>query len=247
MTTSGQTIIEMNRTTLVAASLRKLGVLALGQVPSTEETTNATEALNNLVAEFQTLGMPLWAQKQTTIPMVASQGQYVIGVGMAVNTPFPLKVLQAWIVQNAGGSKQELWANAIEQFNRLPTQQMDTGTPSQYMYQPRINYGELNLWPLPDSTTVSNSVLYIEYMAPFEGFVGALDTPYFPREWNNALIYGTAALLASEYGTPLNDRGMLQKEADMHKDLALDFGLENASLMFQPMENWDRASARSWR
>jgi hypothetical protein len=39
---------------------------------------------------------------------------------------------------------------------------------------------------------------------------------------------------------PLNDRGMYQKEAEMHKELALDFGLENASIMFSPNEDWAR-------
>lgn len=80
-------------------------------------------------------------------------------------------------------------------------------------------------------------------MAPFEGFISAADTPYFPREWNNALIYGVADLLAPEYGVPLNDRGMFRKEAEAHREMALDFGLENTSFTIQPAENWTNASA----
>ena len=150
MTTSGTTIIEMSRDTIVAAALRKIGALALGQAASATETTNASEALNNLVFEFQTLGMPLWARKKYTIPMVAGQFQYLIGVGQANNTPFPLKVLEAWTVPTAGGSIQELWPNAIDVYNRLPTG-TTTGIPSQFMYQPRINVGEFNVWPAPDA------------------------------------------------------------------------------------------------
>lgn len=238
MTTSGQTIIEMNRDSICNAALRKIGAIPLGQVGSAVEITNGTEALNNLVAEFQTLGMPLWARKTYVVPLVAGQIQYIIGVGQAVNTPFPLKVLQAWTVANTGGGVQELWPNAIDVYNRLPRGTGVQGIPSQYMYQPRINQGEFNIWPAPDATTVSTRTLTISYMAPFEGFVNAADTPYFPREWNNALIYGVADLLAAEYGVPLNDRGMLKKEAETHRETALDFGLENASLTFQPSENW---------
>jgi hypothetical protein len=95
MTTSGSTIIEMNTSTIIAAALRKLGALALGQTPASAETTNGTEALNNLVAEFQTLGMPLWSQKTYSPTLVAGQSLYLICVGQAVNTPFPLKILQA--------------------------------------------------------------------------------------------------------------------------------------------------------
>jgi hypothetical protein len=172
--------------------------------------------------------------------MVAGQQQYVLGVGQVVDIPFPLKILQAWTVPNGGGGKQELWPNAIDVFNRLPTTNA-TGTPSQFVYQPFINFGWLNLWPIPDATTVANRTLTISYMSPFEIFSGSTDTPYFPREWNNALIYGLVDLLAPEYGVPLNDRGMYKKEAETHLNTALDFGLEHASLRFMPLESYSHA------
>lgn len=243
MTTSGQTIIEMNRDSICAAALRKIGAIALGQTPSATEVTNASEALNNLVAEFQTLGMPLWARKDSTVTMTASVSSYTIGVGQTVNIPFPLKILQAWTVATSGGAIQELWPNPIDTFNRLPTANA-TGTPSQYNYQPFINYGVLRIWPQPDATTVADRTLHISYMYPFEGFTAAANTPYFPREWNNALIYGLTDLLAPEYGVPLNDRGMFKKEAKDHLETALDFGMENASLTFSPQESYYNANSR---
>lgn len=243
MTTSGQTIIEMNRDSLCAAALRKIGAIALDQTPSATEVTNASEALNNLVAEYQTLGMPLWARKNSVVTMVAGTSSYTIGVGQTVNIPFPLKILQAWTVASAGGSIQEIWPNAIDVFNRLPTANA-SGIPSQYNYQPFINYGTLRLWPSPDTTTVANRVLHISYMYPFEGFTSSSDTPYFPREWNNALVYGLTDLLAPEYGVPLNDRGMFKKEAKDHLEIALDFGMENASITFAPLENYSNANSR---
>ena len=130
MTTSGTTVIEMSRDSICAAALRKIGAIALGQTASTTEITNASEALNNLTAEFQTLGMPLWARKDSSITMTATS-TYTIGVGQTTNIPFPLKILQAWTVPTAGGSVQELWPNAIDVFNRLPTSGA-TGIPSQY-------------------------------------------------------------------------------------------------------------------
>lgn len=243
MTTSGQTIIEMNRDSICGAALRKIGAISLGQTPNATEITNASEALNNLIAEFQTMGMPLWARLDYVVPMVSNQTSYTIGDGQVVDTPFPLKILQAWTVVSTGGSIQEMWPNAIDVFNRLPTGG-SSGIPSQYNYQPFINYGVLRVWPAPDATTVSTRALHISYMAPFEGFTAANQTPYFPREWNNALIYGLTDLLAPEYGIPPSDRILFKKEAKDHLDTALDFGLENASLTFSPRENYIHANAR---
>ena len=242
MTTSGQTIIEMNRDSICNAAGRKIGAIALGQTLSSTELTNATEALNNLVAELQTKGMPLWSRKQSLVPMTTTSS-YTIGVGLTVNMPFPLKILQAWTIPTSGGAVQELWPNPIDNFNRLPSNG-SSGTPNQYTYQPFINYGVFRIWPTPDATTVSNRSLYISYLAPFEGFVSAGDTPYFPREWNNTLIYGLSDLLAPEYGVPLNDRGMFKKEYQEHLEVALDFGLENASIYFKPTENYSHGNSR---
>ncbi len=238
MTTSGVTTTQLTRNTTIAAAMRKFGALAQGQTASTEELANGTEALNNLVAEFQTMGMPLWSKLQSTITMVASQETYTIGVGQTINQAFPLKVLQAWTEPIAGGGRQPLVEQAVYDFNLLPLGSTASGTPSQYMYQPFINYGKLHLWPVPDAAAVATRYLKIIYMAPFEDFVAAGDTPYFPKEWNNALVYGLANLLAPEYGVPLNDRGMLRKEAEHHLEIALDFGLENASIYLQPEQRW---------
>lgn len=220
---------------IIAAALRKVGALSLGQVPSTEEYTYGRQALNNLVAQFQTMGMPVWSKKTTVVPMVAGQTSYTIGIGQTNNFAFPLKILEAWTEPiTTGGGRQPLVPLALYDFNLLPLTTANTGTPSQYTYQPKINLGVLSLWVTPDASCVATRTLSIHYQAPFEVFASSADTPYFPREWNNALIYGTAELLAPEYGLPLNDRSQLEKLAFRHLTTALDFGLEEASITFAP-------------
>lgn len=238
MTTSGTTILEMSRDEIIFAALRKLGVMAQGQTPTTEEYTTGAEALNNLVAQFQTMGMPLWAKKSTVVPMVASQESYTIGVGQANNFAFPLKILQAWTEPTVGGGKQPLIELGIYDYNILPVNTIANGTPSQFTYQPYINYGVLKLWPTPDATCVASRTLTISYQSPFEVFSASTDTPYFPREWNNALIYGLADLLTGEYGLPLNDRSQIAQNAKKHLDIAIDFGLEEAPITFAPEPHW---------
>ena len=234
MATSGITTTELNRDSIIKGAMRKIAALSKGQVPDTEDLSNASEALNNLVAEYMTLGMPLWAETFANIPMVGGVNLYTLGVGQQINMAFPLRILQAWTTLTDGGSKQELNETALYDYSLLPTATLTSGVPSQYTYHPKINYGTFRIWPTPDSVTASQRTLTIRYNAPFDTFVAGTDTPYFPREWNNALVYGLAALLAPEYGVPLNDRGMLMKEAEAHKQTALDAGTEWASLFFQP-------------
>lgn len=231
MTTSNQTIFEISRDTIIKAALRKLGRLSRGQTPDAQQLADGQEALNAIVAEFTTLGMPLWARTDFTLPLVAGQNTYTLGVGQAVNTPFPLKVHEIVLRSNTGGVTN-MFSVARDDFNILSTQSI--GTPVNYTYQPFINYGVLKVWPTPDTSVISNYTCVITYQKPFQGFTSGTETPDFPQEWQNALIYALAVSLAPEYQIPLLDRQVLQKEADGHLATALSAGVEEASFYFQP-------------
>lgn len=231
MATSNDTTYELTRDQIISAAMRKCGRLAKGQSPDATDLANAQIALNSLIAELQTLGMPLWARKNLTITLVAGNRLYTIGEGQAIDTPFPLKIYGAWIETINGGAMRELEAIAYKDFRNLNTE--TTGTPLLYSYQPQINKGTISLWPIPTSTDVSTYSLQITYQSPFQGFTSASETPDFPQEWQNALIYNLAVLLAPEYGVPLDDRKELKQEAKMHLDAAIEGSGEDSSIYFQ--------------
>ncbi len=64
--------------------------------------------------------------------------------------------------------------------------------------------------------------------------VSGTDTLDFPQWWHEAVIYGLASRLAPEYGIPLQDRSMYQKEAEYFLQEALSFGTEEGSLYLAP-------------
>lgn len=232
MTTSGQTILELSRDDIISAALRKAQVLAKGQTPDAEDLTNASQALNNLVAEFRTLGMPLWARRQQNLTLVAGTSSYTIGVGQSTNTPYPLKLHQVILRDNTSESQIDVDILSVYDFNLLPQQTAGTGEPVNVTYQPFVNSGVLRVWPTPDTVTAATKTLILVYTRPFEYFTAGTDTPDFPEEWKNALIYNLALLLADEYGTPLNDKSWLEKQAQKHLTTALDAGTEDGSLFF---------------
>jgi hypothetical protein len=226
MTTSNQTIYQLTRDTIIAAAMRKIGALAKGQSPDAEDLTNGAEALNSLMVEYQTLGLPLWKRTEYTLPLVIGTASYTIGVSQTINTPFPIK-MDSIVMRETSGAPRILIATPRSEFNLLNTE--TTGKPVNFTYQPFINYGVLKVWPSPDAA----DNLELTYHIAAEGFTAAGETPDFPQEWRNALVYGLAVALAPEYGVPLNDRQHLAKEHEKHLQTALDFGYENASIYIQ--------------
>lgn len=234
MATSGVTTYQQTRNQIIAAALRKIGVLAQGQTPTTEDYNNGAEALNMLIAEFRALGMPLWKRTQYSFSPTLSTSSYNIGSGYTLNTAYPLKMLEAWRQDSSTSSRIPMDIIANANFNLLPSN--SSGTPIQLTYQPKNNYGVLKLWPTPDSGATS-ATIYLVYQAPFEYFSASTETMDFPEEWYNALVYGLAVRMAPEWGVPLNDRQLLMKESEMFLQRVLSFGEEDGSLFFQPARN----------
>lgn len=234
MSTSGSTTFTTSRDGIIKAAMRKCAVLAKGQTPDTEDYTNGTEALNALVAEFMTLGMQMWKRIQYTFTPVAGTSLYQIGLGKTFNVAFPQKIHQAFIQDVSSNSRIPLNVISYQNYYLLP-RTGSSGLPVQLMYQAFRNYGELNLWPTPDSGTASTKQITILYQTPIEYFSSSSDEMDFPLEWYNALVYGLASLLAPEFSVPLNDRGLLAKEAEKHLETAISFGTEDASYFVQPV------------
>jgi hypothetical protein len=229
MSTSGTTTWKLQRDAIITAALRKLAVLSGGTPASTQQITDASEALNAMIKGFQTDGMPIWALKSYTFTVIKGQPDYQIGNGQALNTPVPLKIIQAWR-SDSNTSNVPMNIYTDEDYNVLPLA-FSSGTPINLYYQPQSYLGTINLWPKPaDSTTQ----ITIRYQRPFEDMNASTDDLDFPPYWTEALIYGLADRLAPEYGVPLQDRQVITQQAERFHQTALLFGMEEGSIFFEP-------------
>lgn len=224
MPTSANTSYESNRDNLVKAAMRKCGVLAEGETPSTEAYTNCTQALNNIVVRFATLGMPLWKRIELPVSLVLSTKDYTISNA--------LKVAQVVLKDNTGGTQYELINKSRYDYNRLPTN--STGNPVHWTFNPNLENGTLSIWPAPDAGAVASKTIVVVYQKEFDGFVSSTDTPDFPSYWTDAIIYELAVNISPEYGVPLQDRQQLKMEAKAYLDQAQGYGDEETSLFIQP-------------
>lgn len=233
MSTSGSTLFQLTTNQIIEAALRKLGVLAKGQSADAEDLAKGLEALNVLWGRMITIGMPLWKRTTITFPIVAGTANYNIGVGQTINTPFPLKIQQAVLEDLISKVSLEMNIYSLYEYYSL-NPAYSSGQPVSLFYTPKINTGEIILWPTPDATAAAQKVVRIVYQAPFDDFVNSTDTPDFPKEWNQAIVYELAVALAPEYGIPLEERNTLKAEAKQYKEDALSFGTDEASIFVQP-------------
>jgi hypothetical protein len=229
MTTSNTFTVQYTRDQLLTAAMRKLGVLADGQTPSANNYSDGTMCLNMAVSMYRALGMTLWTRAYYPFSTTEGTSSYNIGTGQVFGTPYPLKVLQLYRDQD--GTRIDMDIEADYNFNQLPVS--SSGVPIKATYQPKNNYGVLQLWPTPDSSA-SSSTFTLVYQKPFQYFISSTDTADFPEEWYTPLVYQTAVLWAPEWGVPLPDREKLDRELQLYLNTVLSMGGEDSSMFIQP-------------
>lgn len=222
------------RDDIIKRALRILGVLAQGETPTADQTTEAAIALNGLVKAWQADGMPLWAIKTYSMSLSTGKKEYKIGETQTlpdIAIPKPLKVLQAWYHNNTSNVDVPLRIVTQQQYNMLGNKET-IGMPIQLWYQPKTDFGTLTVYEVPNQYTEDNITLSFVYQAPFKDFDSSTDIPDFPQEWYDAITYGLACRLAPEYGVAGNDRKTLFQEMTLIRQDALNFGLEEGSIYF---------------
>lgn len=79
MAVTGTNTFTVTRNELIASSLRTLGVIGLGETPTSEDYTNCSQALNIMIKSWAKKGWPLWTVQTLEIPMIDGVREYPIG------------------------------------------------------------------------------------------------------------------------------------------------------------------------
>lgn len=242
----------IGRDDIIKRALRIIGAIGQGETPQTQAVTEAAQALNELIKEWNADGLQL--HKYYEYELTAPSGSFNIGLGSnAIDTYAPTKILSAYRRTGTGVNRIDvpLTLYTRHDWEAIPNK-YQTGTPIALYYRtPRMvpaqtgnKYaGQINLWPVPDSTftTTNSGKIVITYMAPLMDFDTSTDYPDIPQHYFNALVWGLADQLAYEYGLGPVEKSQIGKKAEKHKTIAMAFDQEEGSLFIYPdFEGYDR-------
>lgn len=227
MALSGVTTYQLTGSQIINAALRKLAVLSKGQVADADDLSIGLEALNLLLPSYQTHGMQLWKRTDLLVPLVSGQDTYILAQPIK-----PATIDQAYLEDINSGGRVPIEVISHFNYTRLPN--TSSGMPVQITYQPLNTTGVIKVWPKPDNSAVLNKNLYIISEEEIQVLTDVAQTIDFPREWQLAVVYGLAVLLAPEFSIPLADRQKLEQESEKILQRTLENTGENASLYLQP-------------
>jgi len=221
----------MSRDDLIAAALRLTGRFGAGVTIPADDISNCAQALNLLVKELVTEGMPLWCLQNVSVPLIAGQATY--NLSTLTGQTLPQRILDGYLTLIASNSDVQFAPKSRFDYDSLgfKTQQ---GQPNQCFYDPQLSTGTLTMYPVPDQTGVY--VYHAIIQRQLQDFNLSTDNPDFPQEAFRLLKWCLADEVALEYETPEGQRREINQKAVGLKEKFFSYQQEYASVTFTPSE-----------
>lgn len=230
---------SITRDQIIMTALRKLGVVEPADTSSTIDAnvvTNCAQALNLMVKQWMTEGIKLWTVTEQTLTLVADRTVYTVGPsGCDLTADKPLRLIQAVLRNNSLTPDIDIPLQILskQEYNTLGSK-YSTGVANSIYLNPGLTTSTVKVFLTPNTTTATNYTIIMTVQRGLYDITASGDTPDFPNEWMNALVWGLADQLAIEYGLPVNHRQEIAVRAEKYRNLLMDWDVENESVFFQP-------------
>lgn len=203
----------MTALTIISASMRLIGALGSGQTPSTEETTDGLEALQNLLADWSSDELLMFATRTASVTMVLGQASY------AIPGARPVKILSADLVYASVNTPVEVCG--ADRWAAIPDKDL-TGPQSKYVY---CDYAYPTPAILVASVPSATAVMRLYCTVDLATVAASGSTFDMPEGYARAVIFNLAVDRYGEFPragglNPTVAKGAIESKAELRKMLA---------------------------
>ncbi len=133
---------------MIGRSMRRAGILAAGETPHADETSDVLAVLNGILEQWSIDGLTVYARREIVFTGTGA-GSYTIGPAGDVVADRPDMIDAAFY--RLGNSDAPIDIIGDDTFSRIGRKQQK-GAPSKLRYWPTMPEGRVDLWPTPDSS-----------------------------------------------------------------------------------------------
>lgn len=219
---------------LIERSLRLIGVLSTGEMPSADEASDALETLQDLLDGWQAESLQVFTVVRQLLdsrglPFTLTPGQqvYTLGAGGNFNFPRPTRLDRAGLISTSNPAQPlelPLEMLTMEQWQAVPVKNIQSTIPQKLWNDKNFPLMNLSFWCVP--SVAQQIALYIwQPLATFPD-LNVTDVE-LPPAYARALRFNLAVDLAAEYGGTADPAAvaLVAQKADEAKNLLKSFNL----------------------
>lgn len=204
----------MTPSDLITRALRLITVLAEGEVPTAQQSSDAFDSVNALIDQWASERLELYQVTNTIFTITPNVQTYLVGTGQAVNVVRPVFIDHVNFINSSSSPPLELQLNPLtdDAWSKVPVKLLTSPFPTSWYYNATYPNGTLMLWPIPTATTLTGSV-YSPVAVP--EFTSLTQTVTFPPAYRRMIVTNLAVELMPEYGiNPGSVQGLIQQAAE---------------------------------
>lgn len=189
---------------LLSAGLRKLGVLASGEVATANELSDAMMAFNNLLDSLSNERLIIYSVVQETFSLIAGQQTYTFGTGGNFNSARPQKIERAYVRAYGTNPVAEIKVEVLNeaQYADLVVKTVTSSLPIGLYNDDSNPLTNISFWPVP---SVNLTAVLWSWKAL--GTYATLTSPVtLPPGYLRMLVHNLAVELAPDYGLVAPDQ-----------------------------------------
>lgn len=184
---------------IITRSLKDIGALAAGEVPTADEAQDAFDMLNDMCAQWSNENMMVFYKTEIIFPVVQNQVQYTIGPGGQIGASFTGSISGTTLTVSGGG----ILSGAIAIGQTLSGTGVTAGTTIVgYTTGAGGNVNELGTYTVSKSQTVASTTISAYYERPLtieSAFVRVSTTSNGVPIYGGGLDYPVAVFSLEEY------------------------------------------------
>lgn len=192
---------------IITASLRKLGVIASGETPGSEDLQDGLSALQGLIDSWSAIDLLSYVETKETFTLTPGKQEYTIGSSGDFDTGRPIEILGLSVLE-AGGPEIHLEHLKFEQWYGASRANATSSLPYEFYFETAWPLAKLKLYPVPSEA--KQIVIYSR--KPFSSVSTVNASVDLPHGYEDAVVYNLALELADEYGAEVSP--LIVKKAD---------------------------------
>lgn len=214
---------------IIFYAMKDAGLLQDGDVPNSDQFVEYGNRLNDLINFWQTQGLKLWLNVDTSVTLVSGTATYTLGLTGSTVMTKPLRGLQAYFL-DASSNKTPLIPLSWNEYLNL-SNTTTSGSLNSFFVNKQRAYLEVRVWNVPDATAALGT-LHLLLQTQVQNFTGLTDTMDFPQEWFLALRWGLADDICTGQPQAIMDR--CQQRSEAYRMALEAWDTEDASTTFTP-------------
>jgi len=211
---------------LINMAMAKIGAKATGETISTDEGTDALNAMHMLLRSWRAkLGMLYYVESGENFTLTANDGEYTIGSGGDFDTVKPVRIEGAFT--RSSGLDYPIQVIGPDEYRKI-SEKASAGTPAYLYFEPYHGaaLGTVFLWPIPSGALD----FYMDSLKPLAEPTGVTSNLILAPEYDNAVVWNLAIHLAPEYGVEPTKATIHRAEESLNDLISLNMSLRHEAV-----------------